>query len=222
MSEQQKMARAKAPAGGWYEQTPFGLAIPVKAGKFMPKESIPPETEAQVVKKERDNDFKCCLMAMVHPEMGNAVKQLRKQIARDWIVEFPKMPHVTLLYGFNLTGAMKKQVSEALRELPGDAHARVKKIRALGQPGAEKVPIVAELDCPELSNLNSKLKEAIPNQGSHPEFIPHVTIAYVKPEAVQDVLVLLKKPRIGSFEVDLSNLVLSTGRKKKYLIRLEK
>lgn len=51
--------------------------------------------------------------------------------------------------------------------------------------GNDGVPLYVEVFSPDLDRLHERLKTALPNKQTHASYKPHVTIAYVSPDAVE-------------------------------------
>lgn len=87
-------------------------------------------------------------------------------------------PHVTVKFGLHTNN-----VDDVRKVLANEPPIRVK----LGKTSIFKQPdfdvVKADVDSPDLHALNAKLAKALPNTETHPEYKPHVTLAYVKPGA---------------------------------------
>lgn len=90
-------------------------------------------------------------------------------------------PHVTVKYGLHTDDAAEVR---ALLSKEGPIEVTLGKASLFppnkpGGDGAEVVKI--DVEGPALRALNSKIAAALPSTDTHPEYRPHVTLAYVKP-----------------------------------------
>lgn len=93
-------------------------------------------------------------------------------------------PHVTVKYG--LHGNQEAAVREALK---GEGPITVtlgKTTHFAGVEDGTADAVIAEVDSPDLHRLNKLLADAVPHTDTHPEYKPHVTIAYVQPGKGKD------------------------------------
>lgn len=85
-------------------------------------------------------------------------------------------PHVTIKYG--LHDDSPERVAEALvRQPPVSFTLGKTKVFENGESDV----VYVEVHSPALARLHRVVSEAAPNTDTHPEYIPHVTVAYVKP-----------------------------------------
>jgi hypothetical protein len=89
-------------------------------------------------------------------------------------------PHATVLFGFD--GATFDQV-EALTRGTGDCPAELGELFCF-PAGDHGSPLVIRLKSPELVALHDRLS-ALPHTDTHDEYIPHVCVGYLKPEAAE-------------------------------------
>jgi 2'-5' RNA ligase len=88
-------------------------------------------------------------------------------------------PHVTCKYGIH--GDDAGEVADAL---DGEGPITLKLGKVSIFPASEDRPsdvVKLDVDSPDLHRLNKKLADALPHTDTHPRYVPHVTIAYVKP-----------------------------------------
>lgn len=87
-------------------------------------------------------------------------------------------PHVTVLYG--LVNAEPAEVAETVRRM-GSASIMLGNLSCF-PAGEYGVPLKIEVESTQLVAMNDKLRKTYPHVMTHPVYIPHVTVAYVKPE----------------------------------------
>jgi N12 class adenine-specific DNA methylase/2'-5' RNA ligase len=111
------------------------------------------------------------------PEIAKKVTDYGKTIPDAELAEKGReqSPHVTVRFG--LHGEEPAAVEE---KLAGEGPVNLK----IGGVGVFKQPdydvLYAKVDSPELARLHQKLG-TLPNTNEHGEYVPHVTIAYLKP-----------------------------------------
>ena len=85
-------------------------------------------------------------------------------------------PHVTVLYGLHNEVPLDR-VKEFLPSVQ-DMTAIITGISHFEQPDYDVVKFT--LDAPKYHAVNSALRENVPYDNEHPDYVPHMTIAYVK------------------------------------------
>ena len=95
-----------------------------------------------------------------------------------------RQPHVTVLYGI-LDDSCQSQVEHVLRN-EGPLAVQLGPLGVFSGVGdhatAESQDVLyASVDGNALRHIRCRLNDAIPNRQTHPEYIPHVTLAYLKP-----------------------------------------
>lgn len=115
-------------------------------------------------------------------EDREAVLALGRQIVGRDLAEGGREdePHVTVRYGFhdNDPAAVAKLVAEN-----GPVRLKLGAIEAFTHDDADVLYVAVE--SPDLVRLNAVLGE-LPNSNDHPEYVPHATIAYLKPGRAAD------------------------------------
>lgn len=87
-------------------------------------------------------------------------------------------PHITVLYG--LHSADPAEAAELLAG-SGPVEATVGKISIFKGKDADVVKL--DVTSPDLARLNTKLRNGVEFTNDHPDYKPHITLAYVKPGA---------------------------------------
>lgn len=137
-------------------------------------------------------EFKDCVMAEI-PRNGES-KDSEKYPVLDEIKEFIKnipddilytdeedhgketWPHITMLYG--LKDDQVEDVKELLKGIEGKIRAKLGKISKFRNEKFDVLKI--DVSSEDLSKIN-KLLKTLPNENKYPTYIPHLTLAYVKP-----------------------------------------
>lgn len=87
-------------------------------------------------------------------------------------------PHVTVKYGLHTEDA-----EEVRHALAGEPPVAVTLGKLSVFPGKGDTPydvVKADVDSPDLHRLNKKIGDSLKVTDTHPEYVPHVTLAYVK------------------------------------------
>jgi hypothetical protein len=87
-------------------------------------------------------------------------------------------PHITLLYGIH--GCDSATVVDAVRRM--DSMFVSFGMQTYFPAGSDGCPVKIDVESPALHAANRKLKWAVPYVEKFPEYHPHATIAYVRPE----------------------------------------
>lgn len=103
-------------------------------------------------------------------------------------------PHVTLLYG--LLPPTKRENVDIVLEGWSLPEIEVKDILVFEPPGQEYSVVVADVFHPKLLEAHQRLS-FLPHINTHPEYKPHVTLAYVK-RGHESLAVKLSKRLIGA------------------------
>jgi 2'-5' RNA ligase len=138
-------------------------------------ESVPPKA------KETKYDFSSTQVDLPEPA-AEEVRKLTYMIPDEDLAGDGREtePHATVKYGLHTNDTM-----DVRKVLAGEPPIKVKfgEISTFppseGSDGAEVVKI--DLDSPDLHRLNKKIAAALDVTDTHPDYKPHVTLAYVKP-----------------------------------------
>jgi 2'-5' RNA ligase len=120
-------------------------------------------------------------------QSATAVRDLSRKIPDEDLAEKGRVgeigtsegPHVTVKYGLHDNDPSK--VKELLAdEKPITVRMGKTSIFENGESGNGDV-VKVDVDSPELRALNKKISDALDHTDTHPDYNPHVTVAYVKP-----------------------------------------
>jgi 2'-5' RNA ligase len=130
-----------------------------------------------------------------HPETGRKFSStqvdLPSELATKQSVEASKIPdgelaadgreetpHITLKYGLHTDNP--QDVAEILKG-EGPIKAKIGKVSVFpAKEGADYDVVKMDVDSPDLHRLNKKISDGLKVTDTHPEYKPHVTLAYVK------------------------------------------
>lgn len=165
------------------------------------------------------HDYGCLMTVLSDP--------IRKEIT-DWTLENISdfhlgkggrefRPHVTILYGFSQDDETVIQALKTMLKNHGPFSLKLGELK-LFKSGYGKWKnedgnvLYVEIDCPELHKLHEELVNSFPNEDKHPEYKPHLTLAYLLPE-FSSLYEGMKSPFVGQTVV--SNEVEYTGRENR-------
>jgi N12 class adenine-specific DNA methylase/2'-5' RNA ligase len=114
------------------------------------------------------------------PATAQAIQQLGARIPDEHLAEDGREtePHITVKYG--LHGDNVEGVRRALADEP-PITATLGKTSLFQNDDADVLK--ADVESPDLHRLNKKIADAVPHTDTHPDYVPHATIAYLKPGA---------------------------------------
>ena len=147
-----------------------------------------------------------CVMAMLNDEDAKEVHEWGKEIVSDdCLYTDPDDPslgrenemHTTVLYGLHTNECC--DVIDVVEEVK-PFKLKVKGISKFDTNDDYDV-IKLDVDAPELRKMNKALSE-LPNSNKYPEYKPHLTIAYVKPDSV-DVNAIENKFKDKEFQINI-------------------
>lgn len=119
------------------------------------------------------------------PEAADQVRLLADRIAEDDLAGGGREaePHITALFGLKET-PKAKAVQKALKGIASiEFQLGTVSVFPAAETGGEFDVVKIEVESPSLHAANKALREAFEYENNHPEYKPHVTLAYVKPGA---------------------------------------
>jgi DNA-directed RNA polymerase specialized sigma24 family protein/2'-5' RNA ligase len=136
-----------------------------------------PELVAMIDGKDKPHEYSSTQVNIPDP-ISQGVLQVGQKIADEDLTEKGRetSPHITVKYGLHT-----EDVEEVRALLENEPPIRVKlgRTSVFGNEDADVVKI--DVESPDLEALNRKIADALPNTETHPDYIPHVTLGYVKP-----------------------------------------
>lgn len=161
---------------------------------------------------------KGCLMAMILDPKRQALLDFGNKIVREedlYVVGNDygreKETHVTILYGF-VPDLTREQVVEIIHDVkPFTVTLTAVDVFKNENEGFDVVKFSVEGS--ELRRLNERAQR-YPNQNDYPDYKPHMTIAYVKPNTFKEARTGLK------IQVPIRQLCYSSATKQKMYVNL--
>lgn len=133
-------------------------------------------------------------------------------------------PHITIKYGIH--DDTPEAVKEAVANFP-PVRVRLGKAsifqanEAQAQRGGEQYDVVKiDVESEDLHKLNALIANAIPHTDTHPEYQPHITIAYVQPGYGEGIAAVLDS--FDGLELTFDQLVFSDKERNRILVDLNK
>jgi len=116
-------------------------------------------------------------------------------------------PHITVVYGFD------DDVGEQVKQFLQDTKPFSVRLTGLGvfPEGKDGVPFFVRVESPELQRLHYSVLEAFGVEDKHPNYQPHITLGYLRPEVAESYL--KGKPPFLPSMVTLDQLEFSTAEK---------
>lgn len=109
--------------------------------------------------------------------MASRVLKIGSRIPKNLLADdgVEMEPHITVKYGLH-----DESPEEVRRLLEGEGPVKVTVQGASIFDNPEFDVVKLDVDSPDLHRLNKKIANAMPHTDTHPDYTPHVTIAYVK------------------------------------------
>lgn len=175
-------ARAQADAERLVAHPDHAVAPEPAAEVFadlVPKAKTEPIEKTVAASKEPDREFSSTQLDLPD-EPAKAVKAAAAKIPDADLAPDGRedRPHITVKFG--LHGNEPEKVRALLKdEGPITVTLGKTSIFPASESGSGDV-VKVDVDSPALHALNKKIADALPNTDTHPEYKPHVTLAYVK------------------------------------------
>jgi 2'-5' RNA ligase len=123
-------------------------------------------------------------------------------------------PHVTVKYGLHI----EEPDDDLLEALEGQGEVTL----TLGKMSAFKTEdrdvLKIEVDSPDLHRLNKKIKKAVKCTDTFPKYVPHVTVAYLKPGKSEKYL----SDRFKGKKITVDTITFSSKTREKSNLKLGK
>lgn len=124
-----------------------------------------------------------CLMALFSPEDSRAILDWTAAHIPDSALAIggrETEPHITVKYGFTRD---EPELIGSIAAAGGPITLRLGKISTFPE-GSDGVPLKVDVDSPQLHTLNADVAAASECVDKFPDYMPHLTLAYIKPEFV--------------------------------------
>jgi len=151
-------------------------------------------------------------------------KEITDKISQEDVYDAPGFeiedsPHITALFGFIYTETTPEDVKRVTKKiLSGKDKVKVKLKEISLFENKDYDVLKFDIDSSDLHKLNEALREKFPYKNDHPDYHPHMTIAYLKPGLGKKYAKKLKKNIV--FESD--SFVYSYPPNEKYYFNLKK
>lgn len=96
-------------------------------------------------------------------------------------------PHITVLYGFRQDTPEQLELLETFLRREGPIHLGLLGLSVFPE-GNDGVPLKLDVDSPQLEDLNWNLRNAFDVEVKFPDYVPHVTVAYLNPQFSEPAL----------------------------------
>lgn len=144
--------------------------------KSLPTLSGRDDLEQRLLEDKKPHKW-ACVMLPLPDELAAAVMRDSEILSDSSIAEGGREdhPHVTVLYGITGVG-----VDEIVRVVSRLESPLVTFRHVTSFPAGEHgVPLIVKVESAGLNMINRRLRDSLPHVVTHPEYNPHVTIAYV-------------------------------------------
>lgn len=124
-----------------------------------------------------------CVMLEIPKQVSERILELQQTIPASQLHEEGKetWPHVTLLYGIDGCGT-----DEILQKVSRIGQLEIEIGKADFFENETQKVLKLPVDSPELHSAHEYLKASLPNEQTYPDYKPHITLAYLKPESTVD------------------------------------
>jgi 2'-5' RNA ligase len=153
---------------------------------------------------------------VTNPDVVDAIKAVKARIDPEDITEDEDTPHVTVRYGLHDAPDLARRVDTLLAS-SGPVFARLGRLSLFQHPGKPDV-LKFDIEGQQLHDLYGRLS-ALPNTTTHPQYHPHMTVAYLKEGTGHKYLDLTPARLVGG-TLTFTKLVVSGKDRDRQLVTL--
>lgn len=146
----------------------FGLAAPVDRSASV---------TLGVLTANDSHESGAIMLPVEDPAVRSALKGVQSRLDPADVIELEDYPHVTVLYGIHHAAGMARRVQWVLGG-EGPVAARMAGLSLFRRPDYDVLKYA--VTSPVLARLNHRAG-LIPNTQTFPDYVPHITVAYLKP-----------------------------------------
>lgn len=133
---------------------------------------------AAAVKGAQSHDFASTQIELPS-ELAADVRSIGQAIKPEDLVRLEHVPHITLKYGLHTNDP--QPVRAILAAEPSiDVKFGRTEVFSAGDNGGDSDVLVVKVFSPDLRRINARIKRMLPHTETHPQYHPHVTVAYVR------------------------------------------
>ena len=133
-------------------------------------------------KKGFKKEYGCLMLDLNIKNWNEITDRVREEDVYD-MPGFGKedKPHITALFGFISSEVTPEEIEKATKEIAGNKKLKVRLTNLSLFEGKKYDVLKFEVTSPDLQKLNAALREKFPYKNEHPDYQPHMTVAYLQP-----------------------------------------